>query len=131
MYDVRTQRELASLVGHGRDVTAAAWHPWAEEVVVSGGFDGTILYWLISRPEPQARLALSPAQRHAMCVEMLCRAAWSQRSLQQHGPSAGPRHAESWEGATGAHRMVAAATCPSMCAVASPAARNRAPQASC
>ena len=55
---MRTQRELAALVGHGRDVTAAAWHPWAEEAVVSGAFDGTILYWLVSRPEPQARWQL-------------------------------------------------------------------------
>ena len=64
VYDVRTQRELAALVGHGRDVTAAAWHPWAEEAVVSGAFDGTILYWLVSRPEPQARLPNSFACEH-------------------------------------------------------------------
>lgn len=36
LYDVRMQRELMSFRGHNRDVTYACWHPFHEELFVSG-----------------------------------------------------------------------------------------------
>ena len=36
VYDIRMQRELSSYRGHNRDVTYAAWHPFQEELFVSG-----------------------------------------------------------------------------------------------
>ena len=43
-------RKLAVLRGHQADVTCAAWHPWHEDLLVSGSYDGSILHWLVSHP---------------------------------------------------------------------------------
>ncbi|KAK9814492.1 hypothetical protein WJX72_006740 [[Myrmecia] bisecta] len=56
VFDVRTQRELATFKGHARDVTCAAWHPVHEELFMSGSYDGSLIYWLLSRSEPQAEV---------------------------------------------------------------------------
>ncbi|PRW56172.1 flowering time control FY-like isoform X1 [Chlorella sorokiniana] len=56
LYDVRMQRELISFRGHNRDVTYAAWHPLHEELFVSGGHDGSMIFWLASRQAPQAEV---------------------------------------------------------------------------
>ena len=53
--DMRTQKEIATYRGHNRDVICAAWHPYHEELFASGGYDGSLLYWLVSSPEPQVR----------------------------------------------------------------------------
>ena len=45
MYDVRSMKELCSLKGHYKEITCLQWHPFQESVFVSGGMDGTILYW--------------------------------------------------------------------------------------
>ena len=54
--DMRTQKEIATYRGHNRDVTCAAWHPLHEELFASGGYDGSLMYWLVSDPEPQVLL---------------------------------------------------------------------------
>ena len=54
--DMRTQKEIATYRGHNRDVTCAAWHPLHEELFASGGYDGSLMYWLVSNPEPQVML---------------------------------------------------------------------------
>ena len=53
LYDIRMLKELASFRGHNRDVTYASWHPLHEELFVSGGHDGSMIYWLASRSAPQ------------------------------------------------------------------------------
>ncbi|GAB4820925.1 hypothetical protein N2152v2_007971 [Parachlorella kessleri] len=56
VYDVRVQRELASFRGHNRDVISAAWHPLHEDLFVSGGYDGSLIFWLAGRQAPQAEV---------------------------------------------------------------------------
>ncbi|CAK0784656.1 hypothetical protein CVIRNUC_007860 [Coccomyxa viridis] len=57
VFDARMMRKLAVLRGHQADVTCAAWHPWHEDLLVSGSYDGSILHWLVSHPsEPQAEI---------------------------------------------------------------------------
>lgn len=56
LFDVRMQRELASFRGHNRDVTYASWHSVHEELFVSGGHDGSMIFWLASRSAPQAEV---------------------------------------------------------------------------
>jgi WD40 repeat protein len=41
-------RELQTLKGHKKEVTALAIHPVYENLIVSGGFDGSIIYWEIT-----------------------------------------------------------------------------------
>ena len=53
-WDLRKLQELRTFRGHTKDVLCAAWHPVHEELFASGGHDGGLLYWLASRPRPQA-----------------------------------------------------------------------------
>lgn len=57
LFDVRTMKEMESFHGQKRDVTALAWHPFHEELFVSGGYDGSILYWLVGYETPLAEVA--------------------------------------------------------------------------
>jgi polyadenylation factor subunit 2 len=54
LYDIRTMRELQTFRGHKREVTTLAWHPFQEGFFVSGGFDGSMMFWLVGSEEPQA-----------------------------------------------------------------------------
>lgn len=56
VWDLRTMREVATFTGHGRDVTSVAWHPFHEGLFASGGFDGSLLFWLVGQDGPQAEV---------------------------------------------------------------------------
>ena len=56
VFDLRMLREFATFHGHNRDVTSVDWHPFHEELFVSGGFDGSILFWLVGQEGPQAEI---------------------------------------------------------------------------
>ena len=47
VFDIRTLREISNFRGHARDVTTVTWHPQHESLLTSGGFDGSILYWVV------------------------------------------------------------------------------------
>jgi polyadenylation factor subunit 2 len=47
LYDVRTFKELETYRGHRKEVTALTWHPFHEELFVSGSYDGSIIHWLV------------------------------------------------------------------------------------
>ena len=49
VFDVRTLREISNFRGHAKEVTSVAWHPHHENLLTTGGFDGTILYWLVGQ----------------------------------------------------------------------------------
>lgn len=51
VHDMRMRRALASFRGPSKDVVCAAWHPIHEDLFVAGGNNGSLLYWLASRPE--------------------------------------------------------------------------------
>jgi polyadenylation factor subunit 2 len=58
VFDIRTLREISNFRGHARDVTTVTWHPQHESLLTSGGFDGSILYWVVGDggEEPQAEV---------------------------------------------------------------------------
>ena len=59
LYDLRAMKEIVSLKGHNKEVTSVAWHPLHESVLVSGGMDGTLIYWNVGpkgSEEPAARI---------------------------------------------------------------------------
>ncbi|KAI8586200.1 WD40-repeat-containing domain protein [Geranomyces variabilis] len=45
VYDIRTMRELQSFKGHKKEVQSVAWHPHHETEFVSGGSDGSMMFW--------------------------------------------------------------------------------------
>lgn len=54
VHDVRSMKEPVTLLGHNNKVMSVAWHPTHERLFASGGFDGTLCYWLAGLTEPQA-----------------------------------------------------------------------------
>ena len=53
VFDIRTMKELENFRGHTRDVTAVVWHPRHEALLTSGGYDGTIMYWIVGRGQEE------------------------------------------------------------------------------
>jgi len=57
LWDVRNlKQEVSSHRGHGSQVMSIQWHPVHENLWASGGYDGTIMYWLMDQEEPQAKV---------------------------------------------------------------------------
>lgn len=56
LYDIRKMKEFATLKGHTREVTSAAWHPVHERLFCSGSYDGSLLYWVVGFDSPQAKV---------------------------------------------------------------------------
>ena len=64
LYDIRIIREkdpcMFVLNEHAAEVYAAAWHPLYESVLATGGYDGSMLFWILSgkdsRPYVQAHV---------------------------------------------------------------------------
>eukprot|EP00612_Vaucheria_litorea_P006475 CAMPEP_0171471156 /NCGR_PEP_ID=MMETSP0946-20130122/539_1 /TAXON_ID=109269 /ORGANISM="Vaucheria litorea, Strain CCMP2940" /LENGTH=543 /DNA_ID=CAMNT_0012000597 /DNA_START=168 /DNA_END=1796 /DNA_ORIENTATION=+ len=54
LYDIRTMKEMAAFKGHNKEVTSLAWHPQVECLFISGGFDGTLVYWIVGNEQPEA-----------------------------------------------------------------------------
>ena len=63
IYDIRTMREIEVLRGHNSDVTSLAWHPQHETLLVSGGYNGSLIYWIAGQnQEPHTSIALAHRQ---------------------------------------------------------------------
>eukprot|EP00117_Sycon_ciliatum_P043167 scpid81393/ scgid31290/ pre-mRNA 3&apos; WD repeat-containing protein 33; WD repeat-containing protein WDC146 len=46
LWDIRMMKELVTFRGHKKEVHAVAWHPIHEDLCVSGGGDGSLLFWM-------------------------------------------------------------------------------------
>ena len=56
VYDIRTMKEMQIFKGHRREITCAIWHPFHEDMFTSGGYDGSILHWLVGHDQQQAEM---------------------------------------------------------------------------
>lgn len=45
-------KELQTFRGHKREVMSLAWHPLHEDFFVSGGYDGSLEFWLVGTSAP-------------------------------------------------------------------------------
>ena len=77
VFDVRVLRELENFRGHAKEITSLAWHPHHETLLTSGGFDGSIMYWIVGRG-PDEEDDASP------------NAAGSRQKTHAHSESTGP-----------------------------------------
>ncbi|KAI9143687.1 WD40-repeat-containing domain protein [Paraphysoderma sedebokerense] len=50
VFDIRKMKEFQSFKGHAKEVNSIAWHPHHEGLFVSGGSDGSLMYWLVGTP---------------------------------------------------------------------------------
>ncbi|KAM0792152.1 hypothetical protein ACM66B_004850 [Microbotryomycetes sp. NB124-2] len=53
VFDIRAMKELVTLRGHKKEVCSIAWHPIHGDVLVSGGSEGSIMYWTMPDPTPK------------------------------------------------------------------------------
>ncbi|KAJ1972494.1 pre-mRNA cleavage and polyadenylation factor (CPF) complex subunit [Dimargaris xerosporica] len=54
LYDMRTMKEMQSFRGHKKGVTTVSWHPCQERLFATGGYDGSLIYWLVGQQTPVA-----------------------------------------------------------------------------
>ncbi|KAK4048730.1 pre-mRNA cleavage and polyadenylation factor (CPF) complex subunit [Microbotryomycetes sp. JL221] len=56
VFDIRAMKEIVTLRGHKKEVCSLAWHPVHGDVLVSGGSEGSIMYWTMPDPTPKDQL---------------------------------------------------------------------------
>ncbi|KAK4053671.1 pre-mRNA cleavage and polyadenylation factor (CPF) complex subunit [Microbotryomycetes sp. JL201] len=56
VFDIRAMKELVTLRGHKKEVCSIAWHPVHGDVLVSGGSEGSIIYWTMPDPTPKDQM---------------------------------------------------------------------------
>ena len=66
VHDVRTMREIECFKGHTRDVTSVAWHPQHETLLASGGYDGSINYWIVGSGSEDAAATIKGGHEAAV-----------------------------------------------------------------
>ncbi|XP_068754632.1 uncharacterized protein [Montipora capricornis] len=47
LFDIRAMKEMQTFRGHKREATAISWHPIHESLFVSGGSDGSMMFWVV------------------------------------------------------------------------------------
>ena len=62
VFDIRTMRELEVFRGHNSDVSSLGWNPQHESVLLSGGFNGSLIYWMVGQ-EPNPHTVIAGAHR--------------------------------------------------------------------
>ncbi|GAA5837814.1 hypothetical protein JCM9279_006870 [Rhodotorula babjevae] len=56
VFDIRAMKEFVTLRGHKKEVCSVAWHPHHDDVLVSGGSEGSILHWSLPDAHPKETL---------------------------------------------------------------------------
>ena len=52
LFDLRNLKsEVQTFKGHSKEATALSWHPYHEDLFVSGGSDGSIFFWLLDKKQ--------------------------------------------------------------------------------
>ncbi|KAI5120148.1 hypothetical protein M0805_003635 [Coniferiporia weirii] len=59
LFDIRAMKEYRVLKGHKKEVCSLAWHP-IHPILVSGGSEGSILYWDVATAEPTPSAGAPP-----------------------------------------------------------------------
>lgn len=67
IFDLRMMKETSTYKGHNKEVCSLAWHPFHEDILVSGGFQGSMIYWWMGLDGPHTIIA----NAHNYSVNML------------------------------------------------------------
>eukprot|EP00127_Corallochytrium_limacisporum_P006892 Clim_evm7s237 gene=Clim_evmTU7s237 len=62
LYDIRVMREIQVFRGHQDEAMSISWHPIHENLFVSGGSDGSTIYWLADHEKPVAAIPVAHEQ---------------------------------------------------------------------
>jgi hypothetical protein len=66
LFDIRTMREFKTLHGQNKEVCTVKWHPNHETCLVSGGFNGSLAYWVLGHEGPHT--VVGRAQNYSVNV---------------------------------------------------------------
>eukprot|EP01031_Cornospumella_fuschlensis_P032783 gene32783-39636_t len=66
VFDLRVLREVEVLRGQQTEVTKLAWHPHAESLLVSGGYTGSLAFWLVDCNAQMPHSLISDAHRQSV-----------------------------------------------------------------
>ncbi|CAI2365809.1 unnamed protein product [Moneuplotes crassus] len=65
IYDVRVMKDFITFQAHEDEINALEWHPDCEELFVSGGGDGMVVFWMAN--EDEAYYKIDKAHYRACC----------------------------------------------------------------
>jgi polyadenylation factor subunit 2 len=68
IYDIRMMREMEVWRGQNSEVCRIAWHPIHETLMVSGGYNGSLVYWLCGQHQTPHSII---GDAHRQMIEML------------------------------------------------------------
>lgn len=68
IFDIRTLRELETLRGHNSDVTSVNWHPQNENLLSSGGYNGSLIHWIANHTQTPHTVI---ADAHRQSIDIL------------------------------------------------------------
>lgn len=54
--DIRTMKEMHIFRGHTKEVCSLRWHPIHDSVLLSGSFNGSLIYWMMGHAGPHTIL---------------------------------------------------------------------------
>jgi len=60
-------REIETLRGHNSDVTSINWHPQNENLLSSGGYNGSLIHWIINHTQAP-HTVISDAHRQSIDI---------------------------------------------------------------
>jgi len=46
IFDIRNMSDCVTVYGHDTEITAMEWHPHYERVILTGAFNGSLIYWI-------------------------------------------------------------------------------------
>ncbi|KAL9937148.1 hypothetical protein V8E36_004383 [Tilletia maclaganii] len=65
VYDLRAMNDIYTMKGHKKDVCSVDWHPVQHDLLVSGGFDGSLHFWSTSSNTPETALHVTESAHDA------------------------------------------------------------------
>jgi len=68
IYDLRVMREMEVWRGHNSEVCSLAWHPVHESLLLSGGYNGSLVYWLANSSQAPHSVI---ADAHRQSVDLI------------------------------------------------------------
>lgn len=67
IFDIRMMKEIQNLRGHNSDVCSMGWHPQIESLLLTGGYNGSMIYWVVGQND-DAHTAIADAHRQSVDV---------------------------------------------------------------
>jgi polyadenylation factor subunit 2 len=67
VFDIRTMKEIEVYRGHNADVTTLGWHPHHEKILLSGAYNGSLIYWVAGHNQTP-HTTINSAHKHSIDV---------------------------------------------------------------